>query len=230
MTKSRLEAFSDGVLAIIITVMVLELKTPAGHDWWQLLMLWPTMLAYILSFVFVGIYWNNHHHLMLTIHSINGAALWANLHLLFWLSLLPFVTRWAGESRFAPAPMTAYAGVALMCAAAFSILTAVLVRADADNHLLAAALGDDAKGKLSLAAYALAFVAPFLGPVGAAVSGLLLIAVALMWLIPDRRIEQVLEEEAAKEEAAEEEAAEEEAAEEEAAQEEAAEEQPSGSP
>ena len=211
MTKSRLEAFSDSVLAIIITVMVLELKTPAGREWWQLLVLWPMLLAYILSFVFIGIYWNNHHHLMLTIHSINGAALWANLHLLFWLSLLPFVTRWAGESRFAAAPMTCYAGVAFMSAVAFSILTAVLVRADTDNHLLAAALGDNAKGKLSLAAYALAIVTPFLRPAGTAVSGLLLIAVALMWLIPDRRIEHVLEEE-------------------EDAKEEAAEEQPSGSP
>lgn len=196
MTKSRLEIFSDGVLAIIITVMVLELKTPAGHDWRDLLMLWPTLLAYILSFVFIGVYWNNHHHLMLTIRSINGAALWANLHLLFWLSLLPFVTHWAGESRFAAAPMTCYAGVAFMCAVAFSILTTVLVRADTDNHLLAAALGDDAKGKLSLAVYALAIVTPFLRPAGAAVSGLLLIAVALMWLIPDRRIERVLEEDA----------------------------------
>ena len=193
MTKNRLEAFSDGVLAIIITIMVLELRTPAGHDWQGLLRLWPTLLAYVLSFVYIGIYWNNHHHLMHTVRRVNGSTLWANLHLLFWLSLFPFVSGWAGESRFAAVPMTCYAGVALMAAVAYTLLSAAIIRADPSNHLLADAMGNDLKGKLSLAAYTLALVAPFTGLPGTVISGLLLIAVALMWLIPDRRIERVLE-------------------------------------
>ena len=193
MTKSRLEAFSDGVLAIIITIMVLELRTPAGHEWQELFRLWPTLLAYVLSFIYVGIYWTNHHHLMKTVRRVNGGTLWANLHLLFWLSLFPFVSGWAGESHFAAVPMTCYAGVALMAAVAYTVLTAVIVRADASNHLLADALGSDTKGKLSLAAYLIAIALPFTGTVGTALSGLMMIAVALMWLIPDRRIERVLE-------------------------------------
>ena len=195
MTKSRLEAFSDGVLAIIITIMVLELRTPQGHAWSELLKLWPTLLAYILSFVYVGIYWNNHHHLMYTVRQVNGNVLWANLHLLFWLSLFPFVSGWAGESHFAAVPMTCYAAVALMSAVAFTVLTSVIVRAGASNHLLADALGSDLKGKLSTAGYVVAVVTPFLGQAGVVLSGLCLLAVALMWLIPDRRIEVVLERE-----------------------------------
>ncbi len=192
MTKNRLEAFSDGVLAIIITIMVLELRTPAGHDWQGLLRLWPTLLAYVLSFVYIGIYWNNH-HLMHTVRRVNGTVLWANLHLLFWLSLFPFVSGWAGESRFAAVPMTCYAGVALMAAAAYNLLVQTILRADVSNHLLREALGDFLKGRLSIAVYAVALVTPFLGYPGVWVSGLTLMAVALMWLIPDRRIERVLE-------------------------------------
>ncbi|MGY2892954.1 TMEM175 family protein [Deinococcus sp. UYEF24] len=195
MTKSRLEAFSDGVLAIIITIMVLELRTPEGHEWQGLLKLWPTLLAYVLSFIYVGIYWNNHHHLMYTVRRVNGNILWANLHLLFWLSLFPFVSGWAGESHFAAVPMTCYAGVALMCAVAFDILARVIVRADTSNHLLADAMGSDLKGRLSRAGYIVAVFTPFLGLVGVVVSGLCLIGVALMWLVPDRRIELVLEHE-----------------------------------
>ena len=150
-------------------------------------------LAYILSFIYLGIYWNNHHHLMLTVRTINGSVLWANLHLLFWLSLFPFVSGWAGESHFAAVPMICYAGVALMCALAFSLLTRMIVRAGSNNHLLSEALGRDLKGKLSIAGYAVALVTPFLGQPGVIVSGLMLAAVALMWLIPDRRIEAVLD-------------------------------------
>ncbi len=195
MTKNRLEAFSDGVLAIIITIMVLELRTPQGHEWSGLLKLWPTLLAYVLSFTYVGIYWNNHHHLMLTVRRVNGSTLWANLHLLFWLSLFPFISGWVGESHFAAVPMTCYAGVALMCGVAYTVLSSVIVRADVSNHLLADALGNDLKGKVSIAAYLIAFSAPFLGQLGVIVSGLCLIGVALMWLVPDRRIETVLERE-----------------------------------
>jgi uncharacterized membrane protein len=194
-TKSRLEAFSDGVLAIIITIMVLELRTPQGHEWSGVLRLWPKLLAYVLSFIYVGIYWNNHHHLMLTVRRINGSVLWANLHLLFWLSLFPFVSGWVGESHFSAVPMTCYAGVALMCGVAYTVLTSVIVHADQSNHLLADALGSDTKGKLSLVAYLMAIAAPFTGQIGTVLSGLLMIAVALMWLIPDRRIEVVLERE-----------------------------------
>jgi uncharacterized membrane protein len=198
MTKNRLEAFSDGVLAIIITIMVLELRTPAGHEWQGLLKLAPTLLAYVISFIYVGIYWNNHHHLMNTVRRVNGTVLWANLHMLFWLSLFPFVSGWAGESHFAAVPMTCYAGVALMAALAYTLLSVAIERADPSNHLLADALGDDLKGKLSLGAYVLALIAPFTGSAGTLVCGLLLIAVALMWIIPDRRIERVLEQAAQK--------------------------------
>ncbi|GMA16064.1 DUF1211 domain-containing protein [Deinococcus metallilatus] len=192
MNKSRMEAFSDGVLAIIITIMVLELKTPEGHDWRELARIWPVLLSYVISFLYVGIYWNNHHHLMLTVHRVSGGILWANLHLLFWLSLFPFVTGWAGESHFAAVPMSCYGFVALMAAVAYTILVRTIIRADASNHLLADATGRDLKGNLSIAAYLIAIVAPFFGQTGVIVSGLMLTAVALMWLIPDRRIERVL--------------------------------------
>ena len=192
MTKNRLEAFSDGVLAIIITIMVLELRTPASHEWAALKPLWPTLLAYVLSFIYVGIYWNNHHHLMHTVVRVNGAVLWANLHLLFWLSLFPFVSGWVGESHFEAVPMTCYAGVALMCALAYSLLVRVIIRADTSNHLLAEATGTDVKGNFSLACYVTAVLLPFLGGVWVALSGVLLIVVALTWMVPDRRIERVL--------------------------------------
>ena len=195
MTKSRMEAFSDGVLAIIITIMVLELRVPEGHDWHELGRLWPKFLAYVISFVYVGIYWNNHHHLMHTVHRVTGGMLWANLHLLFWLSLFPFVSGWAGESHFAREPMTAYGVVALMAGLAYTILVRVIIGAGTENHLLADAIGEDVKGNLSLAGYVVAIVAPLLGAWGAWVSGVMLIGVALMWLIPDRRIEQVMQRE-----------------------------------
>ncbi|GAA5512653.1 potassium channel HX13_20290 [Deinococcus carri] len=192
MNKSRMEAFSDGVLAIIITIMVLELRTPEGHEWREVVRLWPVLLSYVISFLYVGIYWNSHHHLMLTVHRVSGGILWANLHLLFWLSLFPFVTGWAGESHFAAVPMSCYGFVALMCAVAYTILVRAIIRADVSNHLLADATGRDLKGNLSIAAYLVAIAAPFFGYPGVIVSGLLLTAVALMWLIPDRRIERVL--------------------------------------
>ncbi|MFC4426909.1 TMEM175 family protein [Deinococcus navajonensis] len=193
MTKSRLEAFSDGVLAIIITIMVLELPRPESHEWHELGRLWPTLLGYVLSFLYVGIYWNNHHHLMHTVRRVNGSMLWANLHLLFWLSLLPYMTGWAGESHFAPVPVVCYAFIALMCAVAYLILVRVIIRADPSNHLLSDATGAGFKEWLSVAAYLGAIVAPLFGRSGVPVAGVLLVAVALMWLIPDRRIERVLE-------------------------------------
>ncbi|SMB95002.1 TMEM175 family protein [Deinococcus hopiensis] len=192
MTKSRLEAFSDGVLAIIITIMVLELRVPEGHEWRSLLELWPKLLGYLISFVYVGIYWNNHHHLMHTVRVVRGGILWANLHLLFWLSLFPFVTAWVGESHFAPVPMTCYGGVALMAALAYTVLVRTIISAHPDNHLLADAIGSDAKGNLSMIAYLISIVAPFFGPAGVTLSGLMLLLVALVWLVPDRRIERVL--------------------------------------
>ncbi|WP_309572205.1 TMEM175 family protein [Deinococcus sp.] len=192
MTKSRMEAFSDGVLAIIITIMVLELRVPEGHAWADLGAQWPKFLAYVLSFIYIGIYWNNHHHLMHTVRRVTGGMLWANLHLLFWLSLFPFVSGWAGESHFAREPMTAYGAVALMAAIAYTILVRVIIGAGEQNHLLADAVGSDTKGNISLVAYVIAIVAPLLGAWGVWLSGAMMVAVALMWLIPDRRIEQVL--------------------------------------
>ncbi|MFC4453071.1 TMEM175 family protein [Deinococcus sonorensis] len=193
MTKNRLEAFSDGVLAIVITIMVLELRRPEGHSWADLLQLWPVLLSYLISFVFVGIYWTNHHHLMHTVQRVSGGVLWANLHLLFWLSLLPFVTDWAGESHFAPVPMMVYAADALLCALAYSLLVRTIIRTDHNNHLLQDAIGSDLKGNLSLVGYVVALLTPLLGQVGVMVSGGCLILVALMWLIPDRRIERAIE-------------------------------------
>ncbi|GHF62309.1 putative membrane protein [Deinococcus metalli] len=193
MTKSRMEAFSDGVLAIIITIMVLELRVPEGHEWGEIAQLWPKVAAYVISFIYVGIYWNNHHHLMHTVRRVTGAVLWANLHLLFWLSLFPFVSGWAGETHFAREPMTAYGVVAIMAGAAYTILVRTIIAAGEQNHLLADAVGTDMKGNLSLAGYVIAIVAPLLGGWGVWVSGAALVAVALMWLIPDRRIERVLE-------------------------------------
>ncbi|THF69777.1 DUF1211 domain-containing protein [Deinococcus sp. Arct2-2] len=195
MNKSRLEAFSDGVLAIIITIMVLELRIPEGHEWNDVQVLWPKFLSYAISFVYVGIYWNNHHHLLQTVKRVNGGILWANLHLLFWLSLFPFVSGWAGESHFAANPMTAYGFVALMCGAAYTLLVAAIVKADPQNHLLQEATGGtgDRKGILSVIAYIIATVAPLIGQGGVILSGFLLVAVALMWLIPDPRIERILQ-------------------------------------
>ncbi|PNY81412.1 TMEM175 family protein [Deinococcus koreensis] len=195
MKKSRLEAFSDGVLAIIITIMVLELRVPEGHGWADLSALWPKFLSYLISFIYVGIYWNNHHHVLHTVRRVNGSVLWANLHLLFWLSLLPFVSGWAGESRFAPEPLTAYGVVAMLAGLAYTLFIRALLRSDSGNAVLSDLLGDFRKGYLSMVGYAVAIVAPFLGAWGSWVSGAMLVAVALVWLIPDRRIERVLERE-----------------------------------
>jgi len=189
MSKSRVEAFSDGVVAILITIMVLELDVPEGVDAAALGPLAPVLSSYVLSFVFLGIYWNNHHHLFQAVERVNGPILWANLHLLFWLSLVPFVTAWMGQSAFAAWPTALYGGVLWMAAFAYYVLARTLVGHHGQDSLLAAALGTDVKGRLSLVAYSaavpLAFVRPWL-------AGALYVLVAAMWLVPDRRIEEVL--------------------------------------
>ena len=192
MNKSRLEAFSDGVLAIIITIMVLELKAPEGHQIADLLRNWPKFLAYIISFSYIGIYWNNHHHLLVTVKRISGTVMWSNLHLLFWLSLVPVLTAWAGESHFAPVPMSVYAVNLLMCSVAFALLQRAIIRADPSNTLLADAVEGSPREKLSTGGYIVAALLPLVGLPGISLSGALLIAVALMWVVPDRRIERVL--------------------------------------
>jgi uncharacterized membrane protein len=186
MSKGRLEAFSDGVIAILITIMVLELKVPHGDDWSALRPLIPVFLTYVLSFVFLGIYWNNHHHLLHAAEHINGKVLWPNLHLLFWLSLVPFVTGWMGENHFAPVPTAAYGVVLLMAAIAFTILQRTLIAQQPHGSRLATAVGQDAKGWLSLAMYATAIPIAF---VNQWISDVIYVAVALLWLVPDSRIE-----------------------------------------
>jgi uncharacterized membrane protein len=187
MGKSRLEAFSDGVIAIIITIMVLELKVPHGVTFDVLVPLWPVFLSYVLSFIYVGIYWNNHHHLLHAVREIGGGVLWANSHLLFWLSLTPFVTAWMGENHFATVPVAVYGVNLLMCAIAYTMLVRCLTRHHEQNRVLAKAIGNDGKGMISLALYVtgigLTFIAAWLGLACYA-------AVALLWLIPDRRIEK----------------------------------------
>ena len=189
MKKSRLEAFSDGVLAIIITIMVLELKVPHAPTLAALWPLWPTILSYLMSFVFIGIYWNNHHHLWQVVEQVNGAVLWANLHLLFWLSLVPFVTTWMGENHFAAVPVALYGCVLLGSGTAYYIMTRVLLASHAPDSLLARALGSDFKGRVSMLIYMLAIALAWNWPW---LSGLLYAAVAVIWLVPDRRIERVL--------------------------------------
>jgi uncharacterized membrane protein len=192
MGKGRLEAFSDGVVAIIITIMVLELKVPHGDDaagMEALALLAPVFGSYVLSFVFVAIYWNNHHHMLHASHRVNGGILWANVHLLFWLSLVPFVTSWMGENHFAPVPVAAYGVVLLMCGVSFTTLAWLLVRLHGPESALALALGRDLKGRLSLVLYASAI------PLAFADRWLALgiyVVVAAMWLIPDRRIERTI--------------------------------------
>jgi uncharacterized membrane protein len=189
MTKGRLEAFSDGVLAIIITIMVLELRAPAVADLSALMPLVPELLSYVLSFVFIGIYWNNHHHLLQAVRHVNGGVLWANLHLLFWLSLTPFVTAWMGKTSFAQWPVAAYGIVLFMAGSAYFILTRVLIAQHGKDSALALALGRDIKGKLSVLIYAAAIALSFLEPLTSCV---LYVVVAIMWLVPDRRIETAL--------------------------------------
>ena len=189
MGKNRLEAFSDGVLAIIITIMVLEMKVPHGAELANLQKLLPTFFSYILSFIYVGIYWNNHHHLLHSVRHVSGGILWANLHLLFWLSLFPFVTGWMGENHFAPLPSALYAGVLLMAAIAYWLLAHCIIAREGRDSLLAKALGRDVKGMVSIVFYAaavpLAFVAVW-------VAQLVLVLVALLWLVPDKRIEKLV--------------------------------------
>jgi uncharacterized membrane protein len=187
--KGRLEAFSDGVIAIIITIMVLELKAPEGADWAALRPLTPVFLSYVLSFIFLGIYWNNHHHLLHAVRHVNGRVLWANMHLLFWLSLTPAVTAWMGENHFAAAPVALYGVVQLFAACAYFILTRALIAAHGDDSPLAAALGRDFKGKVSVVIWAVAILVSFLtSPLACA----LYVLVAIIWFIPDRRIERAL--------------------------------------
>ena len=192
MEKNRLEAFSDGVLAIIITIMVLELKSPKGAQFSALLPLIPVFSSYVLSFIYVGIYWNNHHHLLHTTRYVSAGILWSNLHLLFWLSLFPFATAWVGENHLAPAPTAAYGVVLMLAGIAYYILQCAIIARGGRNSLLATALGRDWKGKLSpalyLAAVPLAFVNPW-------ISNGLYAFVALIWLVPDRRIERALQRE-----------------------------------
>jgi len=189
MTKARLEAFSDGVIAIIITILVLELKTPHGDDWAAIRPLLPVFLTYVLSFVFIGIYWNNHHHMLHAAERINGKVLWPNLHLLFWLSLVPFVTGWMGENHFAPVPTAAYGFVLLMAAIAFTILQRVLVAQQPEHSRSASAVRDTRKGWVSLAMYAAAIPLAF---VNQWISDALYVTVALIWLVPDRRMESAI--------------------------------------
>ncbi|MDN4574497.1 hypothetical protein DBB29_17960 [Pandoraea cepalis] len=192
MGKNRLEAFSDGVIAIIITIMVLEMRAPHGSELSDLLPVAPTFLTYILSYIYVGLYWNNHHHLFHVVQRVSGSVLWANLHLLFWLSLVPFVTHWLGENHFTAWPTALYGVVLFMAAVAYYLLTRALlaVHGAGGNAKLAAAVGRDVKGKLSVVAYALAIGLAFVMP---ALSLVLYALVAAVWLIPDRRIEQVIE-------------------------------------
>lgn len=187
MNTTRLEAFSDAVIAIIMTIMVLELKIPHGDDFSVLLPQWPVFLTYTLSFVYLGIYWNNHHHMLQATRQVSGGVLWANLHLLFWLSLIPFATGWMGENHFATLPTAVYGAALLMCSIAYLILQTCIVRLSGENEMLAQAVGNDVKGKLSFALYAaavgLAFVSPW-------ISLAIYFIVAVMWFVPDRRIEK----------------------------------------
>ncbi len=189
MSKDRLEAFSDGVIAILITIMVLELRTPHGTTWAALHEDLPVLLAYVLSFVFIGIYWNNHHHMLAAVSRVSGMALWANQHLLFWLSLIPVATAWMSQNHFPPIPVAAYGIVLLAASLAYSILQAALLRIEDDSSVLAAAIGTDVKGKASPLMYGLGIGLSFADRwLGIAIY----IAVALMWFIPDRRVERAL--------------------------------------
>ncbi|MES2416740.1 MAG: TMEM175 family protein [Bacteroidota bacterium] len=193
MKKGRIEAFSDGVIAIIITIMVLELKVPHKHSSLaDLKPLLPVFLSYVLSFIYVGIYWNNHHHMFAVVSKVNGAILWANMHLLFWLSMIPFATSWMGENHFASAPVAIYGFVLLMNGVAYTILTLLLIRHHGDESTLSRAVGNDFKGKISVVCYAIAIPCAFFQ---VWISGSLFVLVALLWLIPDLRIEKILHEE-----------------------------------
>ena len=190
MSSERLNAFSDGVIAILITIMVLELRVPHGADLSALNALLPIFLTYVLSFVFLGIYWNNHHHMLQATERINGAILWANLHLLFWLSLVPFVTGWMGENHFASLPTAVYGAVLFMAGIAYTILEALIIRHQGPHSKLAAAVGRGGKGKLSTVLYAAAIPLAFVNEL---IADAIYVFVALMWLVPDRRIERTFD-------------------------------------
>ena len=187
MQKNRMEAFSDGVLAIIITIMVLEIKVPHGEELKDLFPLLPIFLSYVLSFIYLGIYWNNHHHMLHTVGRISGDILWANLHLLFWLSLVPFATGWMGENHFGPVPMALYGFILLMAALAYFVLQRRIIRSQGPDSILAKAVGRDWKGKASPLLYVAGIVLCWVHPM---LAGGIYLLVALMWLIPDRRIER----------------------------------------
>lgn len=189
MTKARLEAFSDGVIAILITIMVLELRAPQGATLSALRQVVPSLLTYVLSFVFLGIYWSNHHHMLHLAERVNGAVLWANLHLLFWLSLVPFVTEWMGANQYAAVPTATYGVVLVLSAISYTILQETIIRAQGDGSALAKAVGSDRKGKISIALYVTAILLAFLNQY---LSDALYVIVALVWLVPDRRIERVV--------------------------------------
>ena len=191
MEKDRLSAFSDGVLAIIITIMVLELKVPHGTTWADLAGVLPVFLSYVLSFVYIAIYWNNHHHLLYTVNRVDGLILWANTHLLFWLSLVPFATAWMGENNFAKLPTAVYGIALLMPAIAYYLLQKAILRREGQDSTLAKALGRDIKGKISPILYVTAIVLSFVNPF---IAGAIYVMVAIMWLVPDRRIERALAE------------------------------------
>ena len=189
MSKGRMEAFSDGVLAVIITIMILEMKSPLGTGLAAMRPLVPVFLSYVLSFIYIGIYWNNHHHLLHAIQHVNGATLWANLHLLFWLSLVPFTTSWMGGNHFAAWPVALYGIVLLLAAVAYSILTRTLIALHGRGSTLATSIGRDVKGKISIVIYAAAIPLAF---VRTWIAGMCYVVVAIMWLVPDRRIEKNL--------------------------------------
>jgi len=191
MNKTRLEAFSDGVIAIIITIMVLELKIPHGSDWHSLQTLAPKFLSYIISFVYIAIYWSNHHHLLQTLKHVNGSVLWSNTHLLFWLSLVPFATAWAGENHFAELPVAIYSFIMLMAGVSYFILSKIIIKVQGKDSILSSAIGKDMKGIISIIGYAIAVPLAFYFKDG---SLIIIISIALLWLIPDRRIEKKVSE------------------------------------
>jgi uncharacterized membrane protein len=191
MTKGRMEAFSDGVFAVIITIMVLEMKAPNGTSLTALRPVLPVFLSYVLSFVYVGIYWNNHHHLLQAAQRVSGGILWANLHLLFWLSLTPFITAWMGNNHFAPWPVALYGAVLLLAGTAYFILTKTLIAHHGKDSTLARSIGSDVKGKVSLVVYAIAIPLSFKQPW---IAFAFYVTVAIMWLLPDPRIEKTLAE------------------------------------
>ena len=191
MNKNRLEAFSDGVLAILITIMVLELKIPQGDDWHSFQLLIPKFVSYITSFIYIAIYWNNHHHLIHTVKHVTGSILWANIHLLFWLTLVPFVTAWAGENQFAKFPVAAYSFILLMAGVAYFILSRTIISVHGKDSILSTAIGRDLKGVISMIGYAIAVPLSFYYT---EISIGIIIAIAFLWLIPDRRIEKKVKE------------------------------------